>query len=116
MYQDYYDVETVTTDVNAIKQSIQNILMTPKGSLPGKPTFGSDLYRLVFAQLDELTKSIARNYAEEALKIWEDRIEIDSIVISRSDAYHKLIIDVNFTYTSDVTAEDETIDTVTVSI
>lgn len=105
MYKDYSGINTYVTDIAAIKQSIKNILSTPRGSVPGRPEFGSDVYNVLFSQLDHLTESIASNYVKEALTEFEDRIEISSVDFTSSPEYNRLIIDIYFSYVDEVTAE-----------
>lgn len=101
MYKDISTIENYVTDLDALKNSIRNILLTKKGSLPGKPTFGSDLYRIIFKPLDHLTISIAKNYIEEALTKFEDRIVVEEIQMKKVEEFNKLIIDIYFSYTDD---------------
>lgn len=98
MYKDYNTSTTNATGINAIKNSIRNILCTPRGTVPGKPRFGSALYRVIFQPLDPLSEAMAKKYIEEALTEFEDRIVIKDITLVREDAYNRLIITVSFTY------------------
>lgn len=99
MYKDIATISTPVTGVDAIKQSIKNILLTRRGSVPGKPYFGSDLYNIIFQPLDHLTVSVAKNYVYEALQEFETRIEVQELEIKRDDAYNKIVIDIYFSYT-----------------
>ena len=98
MYNDFVSLHGNATGLNAIKNSIKNILMTQRGSLPGKPRFGCDLYKIVFRPLDPLTMAIAKNYVMEALTEYEDRINVRRVELRRDDAFNKLLIDIVFTY------------------
>jgi phage baseplate assembly protein W len=63
-------------DVDAIFNSIRNIILTLQGERRMLPTFASNVKRLLFEPIDEIT---ARRIAEaliEAIKIWENRIDI----------------------------------------
>lgn len=98
MYKDLSTVEKHVTDLSALNQSIKNILLTRRGSLPGKPRFGSDLYKVVFSQMDSLTESMAKNYVIEALSEFETRIEVNNITITKAPEYNKIIVNINFSY------------------
>ena len=98
MYKDVVSLHSNATGLNAINNSIKNILLTPRGSLPGKPRFGSDLFKVVFRPLDPLTMAIAKNYVMEALTEFEDRINVRRVELRRDDAFNKLLIDIVFTY------------------
>ena len=99
MYKDFSSITEVATDLKAIKQSIRNILLTRRGSVPGKPNFGSDLYNIIFSELDHLTMSIAKNYVSEALREFETRIDVKQVQVKQDIAFNKIIIDIYFTYT-----------------
>ena len=44
-----------------------------------RPTFGSQLHELVFAPNNSQTMAEARRYVEEALGMWEPRIEVKDV-------------------------------------
>ena len=89
-------------DVDAIKNSIKNILMTRLGSLPGKPNFGSRLHLLVFEQLDHVTNQLAKRYVMESLARHEDRIKVLDVIASKDEAFNRLIINIVFSYRDDL--------------
>lgn len=98
MYKDYVTVCEDATEVAAIKNSLMNIIMTPRGSLPGKPRFGCDLYYIIFQPLDPLTESMAKNYIRESVREYEDRVSVIDIELTREEAFNKLIINITFKY------------------
>ena len=98
MYKDFVSVEINNTDEKAINNSIRNILLTRRGSVPGKPRFGSDLYTLIFSQLDSLTESVAKSMIFACLTEFEDRINIINIDLKSVEEYNKLVITVNYRY------------------
>lgn len=116
MYKDLISITSHVTDVKAIKNSIQNILMTRIGSLPGKPRFGSDLYKLNFSQLDSLTIIMAKNFIFEALSEYEDRIIIQNIDITKVEEYNKLVINIIFTYRDEDKGLDSTSESLSLSL
>ncbi len=59
-----------------VEEAIRIILLTNKGERPMRPEFGSDLSQLQFAPNDGATAGLARRYVEEALSMWEPRIDI----------------------------------------
>ena len=116
MYQDFEEVDEIDTDLDAIKNSIRNIISTARGSLPGKPNFGCDIYKIIFAPLDDLTETLAENYVREALTEFEDRINIENIKLTRIEEYNRLKIDISFEYDSVLTSNEETISSTSISI
>lgn len=98
LYTDYDTIDTVSTDAAAINNAIRNILLTPLGSLPGKPTFGSNLYKLVFSQMDHTTEDLAKRFIKEALRTWEPRLIIRTIIIKEISEFNKMIITIGYEY------------------
>ena len=62
-----------------IQQSIRIILGTAKGERRMRPSFGCDIHNLVFAPNNATTWGLAAHYVEEALGMWEPRIEVTEI-------------------------------------
>ena len=98
MYKDLTTIELNVTEIKAINNSIRNILLTRRGSVPGKPRFGSDLYTLLFSQLDSLTESVAKSMIFACLTEFEDRISIVNIDLKSVEEYNKLVITIDYKY------------------
>jgi phage baseplate assembly protein W len=62
-----------------IEQAIRIILGTAKGERRMRPEFGCGIHDLVFASNDEATWGMARYYVQDALEMWEPRIDIEAI-------------------------------------
>ena len=69
----------LSEDAEAINNSIRNILLTQKYTVPGNPEFGSDLERVLFEQMDEITLTLIRNIIITEISRWEPRIIINDI-------------------------------------
>ena len=95
MYKDMNRVNADVTEIAAIKNSIRNILGTPKGSLPGRPDFGSSLFQVLFQPLDHLVKSIATNYVREALSEFEPRVVVDAVEFKSVPEFNRVVIDIS---------------------
>lgn len=98
LYTDFNNLSDTVTDAKAINNAIKNILFTPLGSMPGKPTFGSNLHQLLFAPLDHITKNLAKRYTREALRRWEDRIVVTNVDVKDIPEYNRLIISIDYRY------------------
>ena len=70
----------VAEGVDDINQCIAIILLTKKGTVPHRPTFGSDIYKYIDYPINEATPNIVRE-ATDAITMWETRIKINSIKI-----------------------------------
>jgi len=98
LYTDYRTANGTVTDAAAINNAIKNILLTRIGSLPGKPTFGSNISASLFNQIDHVTKGIIEKSVEEALAKWEPRIIVRNVTVTEVPEYNKLIATIDYQY------------------
>jgi phage baseplate assembly protein W len=88
---------SLTTERNEIEQSIIIILSTEIGQRVMRPRFGSRLHELIFAPNNDYTADLARRYVEEALRMWEPRINNLNIEVKPDPKEtSRLLIDINF--------------------
>jgi uncharacterized protein len=93
---------------NDIEQAIRIILGTSKGERRMRPTFGCQIHDLVFASNDDSTWGLARYYVEEALLMWEPRIDIVNIDVGpNQDLPNRL--DISLTYRVRATKDARTL-------
>lgn len=80
-----YRLNTINEDLKlayeseAINNSIRNILTTPKGTVPGNPTFGADLEVVLFEIIDDITLSFIEDIIQNELAKQEPRIIVRNI-------------------------------------
>lgn len=67
-----------------IDQCIQIILTTPKGSVPHRPDFGSDLWRYLGRPIDAARPNVIRETVE-AIGRWERRVEVTRVTLRLAD-------------------------------
>ena len=67
------------SDLKAIDQSINTILLTNYYEKPFQPTFGSNLRRLLFELNTVVSESEATEIVEGAIRRWEPRVEVLSV-------------------------------------
>ncbi|MPZ49090.1 MAG: baseplate protein [Dehalococcoidia bacterium] len=65
-----------------IEQAVRIILATAKGERRMRPAFGCDIHTLVYAPENEATFSLMRYYVEDALTMWEPRIEVREVLVA----------------------------------
>lgn len=68
---------TLVTDIQAIYQSIYNILNTIPGERLFLPEFGANLEGLLFELINDLTAFSILNEITNAINRWEPRVSID---------------------------------------
>ncbi|WP_020576029.1 GPW/gp25 family protein [Actinopolymorpha alba] len=61
---------------DSIRQAILLLLSTRPGERLMRPTYGSQLHRLVFAPNDQTTAGLAIHYVRDAVQRWEPRVDV----------------------------------------
>lgn len=85
----------LTNDRSELNEAIQIVLSTSPGQRVMRPSFGCRLQELVFAPNNSQTAAQARRFVEEALGMWEPRIEIlDIQVFPNPDKRFELVIEI----------------------
>ena len=80
-----------TTEEQAIS-NLKNLLLTRKGERPFQPLFGSEIYSILFEQIDadmevRLTESI-----NDDIKFWLPYIIVDELVVDTDEDYNRVNI------------------------
>jgi uncharacterized protein len=80
-----------------IEESIRIILLTPPGQRVMRPDFGCQIHDLIFAPNDATTVGLATYYVEEALGMWEPRIQVREVT-AQADPSHaaRLLISIDY--------------------
>jgi len=87
----------LTNDRNELVQAIQIILGTSPGQRVMRPTFGCRLHELVFAPNNSHTAAQARRFVEEALGMWEPRINVMQVEVRPDpDEDARLLIEIEY--------------------
>lgn len=76
----------LSSDTAEIEEAIAIVIGTSPGERVMRPAFGCRIHELVFAPNNLETVGLARRYVEEALGMWEPRIEVESVVVSLDPA------------------------------
>jgi phage baseplate assembly protein W len=66
-------------DIEAIKQSCLNILLTDRGEKPFDPSFGSSITGQLFENFDPVLRESLKEEVELALRLREPRIKVLSV-------------------------------------
>ncbi len=68
----------------SIRQAILILLTTLPGERVMRPSYGCDLFKLVFSPNDETTAGLAIHFVRKALERWEPRVEILNLDATRN--------------------------------
>jgi len=83
-------------NVEAVMQSMGNILATTIGSVPGHPEFGCGIDKFLFEQIDLLTIQLIKEEVKYALGRWEPRIKVLDIDVQEDLDYNRVNIKIIF--------------------
>jgi phage baseplate assembly protein W len=79
-----------------VKEAIQIILRTELGERVYRPDFGCRLSELTFAPMNTRTLFLIRLYVQEALEIWEPRIDLEEVEVDPDPVAGKVDIIINY--------------------
>ena len=92
---------TSVTGEEAVMNSLNNIILTPVGSMPGHPEFGSGIGKYLFQQLDPLVEQLIEQEIRYSIKRWEPRVVLTEVIVTGDPDYNRIVIKVIFTIISD---------------
>lgn len=78
---DHRGVLATVADRAAVRQGLLLLFSTRPGERVMRPTYGCDLFKLVFWPNDDTTAGLAMHYVREAVTRWEprvDRLKVDA--------------------------------------
>lgn len=73
-------IGSIAEGVEDINQCIAIILSTQKGSVPHRPTFGSDILKYVDYPVNIAKANIIRETID-SITLWEKRVKVDSVTV-----------------------------------
>jgi len=79
-----------------IRQAIRIILDTEPGERVMRPTFGAGLRALVFEPINTHTMALARHRVEQALIVWEPRIDSVAVAVTAQPKQGLMNIEVRY--------------------
>jgi phage baseplate assembly protein W len=87
-----YKYPKIKLEEDLIFDSVITILLTKKGQRLFAPTFGSDLWKVLFQPADNATATMAEQYVWDSLNLWEPRIKVLDVRSGISDSQLNLYI------------------------
>lgn len=78
-------------NVNAINQSLRNLLLTNKYERQFTPSFGANIYNSLFEPQDEFTKNDLEDKISNTIRNFENRVEVVSVNVSYPELYHNSV-------------------------
>jgi len=93
-YKFYLDLNT--TIYESIRSDITHLLFTPTGSRLRDPRFGSNLIRLLFQPLDELTIGDVKSEIQTAVKRYLPKVTITDLKSVRTEDERGVRVTMNY--------------------
>lgn len=85
-----------TTDVDAVKQSVKNIVLTMLGERPYKPLFGGNINAYLFKNADAFTEYEISKKTREAITNWEPRVNLNDVVVDANPDSNSISVKIVF--------------------
>ena len=81
-----------TTNENAVKKALLNLIRTPLGTKPFSPEYGTRLYDFLFSPADAETESDINEELNQCIEKFEPRVKIVSITTNMEDDGIEIIL------------------------
>ena len=91
-------VQSYTTEEQAVS-NLKNLLLTKKGERPFQPEFGSDVYQLLFENIDADIETKLSDTLSKDINFWLPYIIIDNVVIDSNPDRNSVRIELGFRVT-----------------
>jgi|SRR6056300_199999 phage baseplate assembly protein W len=69
------------TDVEAIKRSVRNLILTNRFERPFHPEIGSDIRSLLFENMTPVIEVLLQDRIKDTLQTYEPRVELNDIIV-----------------------------------
>ncbi len=86
----------LATDIEAIKKSIRNLIMTDLYDVPFNPTKGTSINASLFENFSPITTEFLKSKINEMIDLYEPRVEIRKIDIFQRDDDNSLEVSIYF--------------------
>lgn len=86
-------------NVEAIKKSLRNLIMTDLYDVPFNPEKGTSLNGSLFENFSPLTSEFLKSKIREMVDVYEPRVDIQKIVIYQRDDQNSLEVNIVFKIT-----------------
>ena len=83
-------------DIQAIKRSVKNIILTNKYERPFNPAFGCNLRGFLFENLTEPMVVIIKDRVAMAIEKYEPRVSVEDVIVKNSSDPNGINIQVSF--------------------
>lgn len=93
-------------DLQAVKQSVMNIVNTNRGEKPFQPDFGCNLRKFLFEPFSPYVKAAAEDTIRLSLEAFEPRVILQDVTVSDDPDNNALRVTVEYTIRSPESSSD----------
>ena len=93
---------TTLYDINAVKQSVKNLVLTNRGERPFAPNLGCDITGLLFEPADAFTAVSIKDAIRLTLDSYEPRVKIINIVVTPDQDNNRYAVEIEFQIITDL--------------
>ena len=87
---------TIIKDIDAVKQSVKNLILTFRGERPFNPDLGSNVRALLFEPADYFTEFDLKEAIEETVLNFEPRVRLLNTDVTSEDDYNRFRVSIEF--------------------
>ena len=87
---------TILRDIDAVKQSVKNLVLTAQGERPFNPLLGSDIRQLLFEPVDDFTAFDIEEQIRLTLQNHEPRVNVLGIDVSPEEDNNRFRVSIDF--------------------
>lgn len=81
---------------NAVKRSLRNLILTNRGEVPFQPNKGSNIRKILFEQISDVTTDLLTTYIKDTIKL-EPRCNLIDAIVTPNEANHAYLVTIIFT-------------------
>ena len=96
------DIFNNAKNVEAVENSLHNIISTYKGTIPGNPEFGCKLDKFLFSLINPLVLKLIEEDVIYAVTRWERRVNIIECKAIEDLDYNRLVVKLKYSIKADV--------------
>ena len=87
---------TIVKDIDAVKQSVKNLIQTARGERPFNPTLGSNVRALLFEPADDFTEFDLQEEIESTIKNHEPRVVLTNVDVTLEPDNNRFKVSIEF--------------------
>ena len=82
--------------IEELERSMTVIISTAPGERPFRPRFGCQIWELMFEPINTNTMGLMEMYVEEALRMWEPRVDVEQVLVEPASVDGAVMISISY--------------------